>query len=209
MESIWQKTLFEIRSTTASQQPLATSGAISMIVAVYACSLIRMSLIISSAKKSRKGKDHLFSGSLRKVEESSQRLADLADKDTEVFQAFLGAFEIKGTNANEKKVRTAIIRARRLDSIRIPLQSADEIMKIFSLIHEIIPVCARNMLCDLAIAANMLHSSVINLNLIVKENARKLPEGERSKLESTGSKLVSKSKSDSKSISIRISGLTD
>src|SRR5918993_5101303 len=134
MKSVWQHTCADIRDTTASDQPLTTSGAISVMVAVYGCSLVRMAILLSSKKIKGKAKLLRVATILNNLEAASNSLSELADRDVAAFQGYLAAFKMPKDTDLKAKLRSATIRARRLEATRIPLQSGDEIMRTYVLV---------------------------------------------------------------------------
>ena len=208
MESVWNLRLADVRDTTVSDHPFATSGAIALISAVYGCSLLRMALSLSFKKIKGKAKLADAEAILQQLETASKVLSELADRDIRAFQGFLAAFHLPKDNDQKRRLRTATIRTRRIETTRIPLQGGDEIMKIIAMVDQLIPVCVPNLLCDLAAATNMLHSSVLNLAWTVHENARQLPADKMVVLHAAVQQLKKRSKAACGRINNRIAEIT-
>jgi formiminotetrahydrofolate cyclodeaminase len=204
MSSVWNSKLKDIRDDTASNKPTVTSGSVSVICAVYACSLVQMSLKISSQKISAKIRLKKITSIIQHVEHASAELSELADRDIGVFQNFLAAFALPVKTNEQKKLRETMIAIRRLETIRIPLKGAEEIIHLFPLIVESVPFCQHNLLSDLAVAANMLNNAVSNLLWNVKDNAAKLEEVQKLNLLRSAKHLASISASYAKQINRQV-----
>jgi len=174
-KSVWKHTLEKIRDSTASEQPFATSGAISLIVAVYGSSLVKMSLMLTLKKIRKQRTKADINNIIDQLDQSSASLCKLADKDIIAFHGFLGAIALTPKDEQTRKRRAAMIKSGRLASIRVPLESGIEILKLTDLIVAAVPLCATPLLCDLAVASNMIYTAVQNLGWSVKVNAAKLP----------------------------------
>ena len=207
MPSVWDSKLSDVRDETASTRPTATSGSISVICAVYACSLVQMSLKISSQKIGSKIKLKKISSILQQIEQSSSILSGLADEDIAVFQSFLSTFSLPEKTREQKKLRETMITIRRLETVRIPLKSTEEIMHLFPFILESVPFCQHNLLSDIAVASNILSSSVKNLLWNVKVNAAKLEKVQKQNLIRSAKHLMSLSATYSKDVNREIEDL--
>jgi len=209
MPSVWDSKLSDVRDETASTRPTATSGSISAICAVYACSLVQMALKISSQKIRSKIKLKKISIILQHVEQASSMLSGLADEDIAVFQSFLSTFTLPETTREQKKLRETMITIKRLETIRIPLKSTEEVMHLFPFIHESVPFCQHNLLSDIAVATNILNSSVRNLLWNVKVNAAKLEEVQKQNLIRSAKHLMSLSATYAKEVNRQIDNLLE
>ena len=209
MPSVWDSKLRDVRDETGSIKPTATSGSISVICAVYACSLVQMSLKISSQKISSKIKLKKIAAILQHIEQASSILSGLADEDIAVFQSFLATFALPETTREQKKLRETMITIRRFETVRIPLKSTEEIMRLFPYILESVPFCQHNLLSDIAVASNILNSSVRNLLWNVKVNAAKLEEVQKQNLIRSAKHLMSLSATYSKEVNRQINDLLD
>jgi formiminotetrahydrofolate cyclodeaminase len=216
MESIWKCTLEEIRISTGSDKPLATSGAVSIITAVYGCSLAIMALRLSAKSKTEGPTQRKRSGLIALIEQQALVLTNLADRDIAAFQTFLGVAGKVGKS--EKKQNTpehlntlmpssspAVLKnMSNLEVTRIPLLAALEIQKVFPLIVSGLPVCRRNLLCDLVAAANNCSCAVTNLVLSVSENARSMEPSKRAQLLRSGRKLENEARRTARLISVQV-----
>ena len=209
MQSVWDSKLSDVRDETASIRPTATSGSISVICAVYACSLVQMSLKISSQKIGSKIKLKKIGTILQHIEQASTSLSGLADEDIAVFHSFLSTFSLPETTREQKKLRETMITIRRLETLRIPLKSTEEIMRLFPFILASVPFCQHNLLSDIAVASNILNSSVRNLLWNVKVNAAKLNEVQRQNLIRSAKHLMSLSATYSKEVNLQIDDLLE
>ena len=190
MPSVWKSTLESIRISTASERPLATSGAVSIIVAVYGCSLALMALRLTLKGKVDRKTRLEIADLIRLIEEQSDLLRQLADRDIKAFQTFLAAVASKRRNTAKPRSAATTMNASVLEVTRIPLLSAAETEKIFPLLVKAVPLCRENLRCDLAAAANNCACAISNLVLNIAENANQLEPAMRAKLNRTGQKLV-------------------
>ena len=208
MKSAWHQTCAFIRDTTASDKPFATSGAISTMSAVYAVSLLRMSLILSQSKIKDRSKLLRLQEYLRELEAASKELSRLSDKDVQSFHSFLEALKIPKEPGTRSALRSATVRITRLESIRVPLQTSKEILKTLGSIRPLISVCSKGLLCDLLVAANLMCVSIINLGLNIIENSRALSPGKRDDLSSQVKLLNAKARAHLKKLQLEIGMIT-
>ncbi|RYF97072.1 MAG: hypothetical protein EOO02_21255 [Chitinophagaceae bacterium] len=184
METIWKWTLDELKTTTATDKPVATSGAITLVSAVYGCSLLLMTLSISLSKLRSKNAVDKVRQLLADTEQQSYALSKAADSDIGAFQLFLASFDLPADTESHKKLRREEIVQHRLESIRIPLEAAERITGLYSIIFDAIPLVSKNVLPDLASCANIFYSSICNLCWNVRVNSKKLSPDARIRLTS-------------------------
>jgi len=206
MFSVWNKTLQEIRETTASASPFATSVAISIISAVNACALLEMTMMIAAEKlnEGNKGKTSdrrqeagIVGSQVINIRAVSDTLAALADEDIRIFQTVLGSGSLKKNTRHNTALKEITI----LRSIRIPLQAAEEIMRVFPLINACAGKCPRNLLSDLPAAANLLEAAIKNLVLAIDANTKALQPSRRSNILESANRLLSYADSATQKIS--------
>jgi methenyltetrahydrofolate cyclohydrolase len=204
MKSVWQQTLKDIRETTASTRPFATSGSLSLIMAVYGCSLARMAISLSIQAGASQRRLQAMETINHRLSEASERLEALADRDVGAFQGYLAALRLPDNRADQKKRRAALISLRRIETVRVPLQGTEEILKLYPLIEQFLPWCKKSLVSDLAVASNMLNSSVVNLAWSILVNAQKLTGDSKVKIKSAAGKTVRASSSAAKAINRKV-----
>lgn len=180
MTTLWNKTLQEIRDTTASPRPFATSVAISLIAAVNGCALLEMSMVLAVAKAGRKKQNNNSSRTnvsgitarIIAIRAHSDRLAALADEDIRLFHSVISSAE----KSRDPGRQSAISQVAIFRSVRVPLQAIEEIIGVYPLISLCAKVCPDELLSDLPAASNLLEAAVNNLVIVVKSNTRHLPK---------------------------------
>ncbi|MET0299799.1 MAG: cyclodeaminase/cyclohydrolase family protein, partial [Flavitalea sp.] len=105
-----------------------------------------------------------------------------ADSDIGAFQLFLASFDLPADTDSHKKLRREEIVQHRLESIRIPLEAAERITSLYTIIFDAIPMVSKNVLPDLACCANIFYSCISNLAWNVKVNSKKLTADARIRL---------------------------
>jgi formiminotetrahydrofolate cyclodeaminase len=188
MQSVWKCTLASLRDSTGSDKPIATSGAISIIVAVYGCSLALMALKLSAKKKADRKTSLKRAQLTGLIKHQSQLLCELADRDISAFRTFLASSVARRPSpANEQPLSEQPSKTMRnasvLEVTRIPLIAAEEIEKVLPLLEMAVPLCKDNLRCDLAVAANNCFCAITNLVLSISQNATELEPSIEAKLE--------------------------
>jgi formiminotetrahydrofolate cyclodeaminase len=189
MRSVWAKTLKSVHETTASDKPFATSGAIVIITAVYACSLVLMTLKIATRKKHVSGRLDKIKALVEILQKQTTILASLADKDILVFQKYLTALQMPATTQSLNQ-RKAKIKKQKIQSALVPLETAKQITIIFPLLHAAIEFCPDSLLSDILTAANLLNTCLKSTVLNVEVNTVRMKQQEKDELLLTCKKLM-------------------
>ncbi len=191
MTTVWNKTLQQVRVTTAGAQPEATSVAVTIISAVYACSLLEMTMVLAAERLKTKPRESLQLEFIRRqiilIRERSDALAILADEDIRLFHDLLRSGLLKKRGRQPAALKEIGISR----SIRVPLKAMEHIAQLVLLLPAGLPVCPPKLRSDLPAAANLLEAAIKNLVLTVKANTSDLDINKRTNISRAVTLLLS------------------
>lgn len=208
MNTIWDKSLQDLRDSTASGSPVATAGAVSALSAVFGCSLLVMVLEIQVAKTNdqrRKRRAGLLLDEFRRL---MQELSSYPDQDISAFKSFMESFSLPEASRDQKELRIHSIRTNRLAVIDTPMRAALSILGCYPFVEKMIDITKGTLLADIATATQLLDASLQSLLWTVQVNIRDLDENTMKQIQRERKRIARSAREFSEKILDRIKALT-
>jgi formiminotetrahydrofolate cyclodeaminase len=208
MNTIWDKSLKELRDSTATDKPIATAGAVSTLGSVFGCSLLIMVLEILSAKTNDQRKKRKAGILITEFRKRMDELSAYPDQDIYVFKRFMDSFSLPDTSRHEKDLRINSIRKHRMEVIGIPMRAALSILDCYPYIEKMIELTNGSLLADIATGTQLLDASLQSLLWTVQVNTRDLDQKELKHIQRERKKIARAAREHSAKILDRIRAMT-
>ena len=164
----------------AARVPAPGGGAAAALSAAQAAALLSMVARYSTGKKYAEHAKTL-GAVLAESEAARDRAVRLAGEDTEAFAVVSDAYQLPKATAEEKAARTAAIQRALHEAARPPTATIVMAARLIELAETLLPVGNRNVITDVAVAAELASAAAscarlnveINLAGLAGEDARR------------------------------------
>ena len=208
MSTIWDKSLKELRESTASDKPIATAGAVSTLSATFGCALLVMVLEIQVAKINDQRKKRKALLLLDELRNKMSQLSSYPDQDITVFKTFIESFNMPEKNREQKDARVASIENHRRSVIDTPMRAAISILETYPVITKMIDITTGTLLADIACGTQLMEASLQSLLWTVQVNTRDLEEKEMKNIQRERKRIGRSAREQSEKILNLIKALT-
>ena len=162
----------EFLALLASDAPAPGGGGAAAIAASIASALTSMLANLTVGKKKFIEHEEEVKELLQQAENSRSRMLELAEADAEVFSAFMSCYRMPKDSEEEKALRAAAICQAAKQAAEIPLEIAEESLRIMRLTARLVQIGNPNVITDGAVSALLaraaLRSSVYNILVNLK-----------------------------------------
>ncbi len=162
----------EFLALLASAAPAPGGGGAAAIAAAIAAALTSMLANLTIGKKKFIDHEGEIKELLQQAEYSRSRMLELAEADAEVFSAFMSCYRMPKDNEEEKNLRAAAICQAAKQAAEIPLEIAEESLRIMRLTARLAQIGNPNVITDGAVSALLaraaLRSSAYNILVNLK-----------------------------------------
>jgi formiminotetrahydrofolate cyclodeaminase len=149
--SLWQHTLADIRDQTASASPTPGGGSIGAVTGTFGCGLVLMALEITAKRHPSPAlRDALAAGRTLLA-----RIADAADRDVALFDAYLAALRLP------KDERQTALSSAAVDATVGPLAAAEDLLAALDLAASALPLVTGSVVSDVHAGADILLGSLL------------------------------------------------
>lgn len=155
-DSLWDLTLRDALSSTASASPTPGGGSIAPITGAFGLGLVLMALEVTQAKTP----SEQLTTSLAHGHALLSELSAHADRDVAVFRAYMQALALPKSTAVEQAVRTSARQSAATDAARAPLAAAESCLLALELVESVHALVQRNIRSDLLAGADLLHGAL-------------------------------------------------
>ncbi len=173
-----EKTIDEFTAQLSSDSSSPGGGSVAALLGALSASLASMMANLTVNKKNYEDK---WDDSKKLAERMNIRRNDflsLIDKDASSFDAVIAAFKLPKETEEEKEFRTEKIQSGYLEAIKIPVEIAENSLKLFEDIEYIVKYGNKNVVTD-GIAAAMCADCAIKTSLLnVKINLKSVKDNE-------------------------------
>lgn len=171
---IWDFSLEEFRSGSASGEPTPAGVAIAAASASFALGLLAKVLQVSSRHKE-------FAGNLAKIDSfcdaartHSKRMLQFAEEDTAAFQSYMAGSRLPRSTDREREERHRAINAAVRDAIEIPLAAAQSAASALDICSQACAFTHTMVIADLGAAASLLFAAMRVFLTCADSNLRQL-----------------------------------
>jgi formiminotetrahydrofolate cyclodeaminase len=167
-ESLWDRSLRDVLSATASAAPTPGGGSVAPITGALGLALIVMALEVS-AKKQQSAE---LTGAITQGKALLNAIAEHADRDAAVFQSYMDARALPKSDREQQTTRSTAIQAAVLHAANVPLSAAEACLAALRYADSIAALVQRNVISDLVAGADILFGS---LQAVLRSVAINLP----------------------------------
>ena len=173
-----EQRVIDFVAATASKEPTPGGGAIAALTAATGAALAEMVANLTFGKKGYEEVQTEMEELQVKAEEIRERMLELSQADTDVFNIFMNALGLSKNTDEEKAIRTAAIQQAYKDAAMVPFEIGELAYQIFDLAELASQKGNQNLITDGIIAAINARAAVkaaflnvrINLSGIKDEN---------------------------------------
>src|SRR6516164_2939024 len=123
-DTLWTQSLAQFRDAVASDAPTPGGGSVAMVSAAFGLGLVVMALEITHKKQEPGPEADEVAGLLAKARALLARLAEHADEDVRVFDAYMSALRLPKQTDEEKAARKTAMQQALVNATRAPLAAA-------------------------------------------------------------------------------------
>lgn len=170
--SIWDWTAAELLQQTASDAPTPGGGAVAAASAALGMGLVLMALRVTA----RKRQDDALQPPIDAGQRLLERLSELADADTAVFQSYMDVLKLPRATEDEKTVRRAALQQAARDATEVPLTAAQAMLEALDLAAKASALSDAGIVSDVAAGAALLHGGLTAVLYNVDINLKSLKD---------------------------------
>ena len=183
------KPLYEFIEDVASSKPAPGGGSVAAAVGAMGAALVAMVCNLTIGKKKYSDVEEEMKKTLVESEKIKRKLEKLVDEDTKAFNNVMKAFSLPKETEDDKKKRIEEIQNSFKLAASIPLETAENCMKILDLAYIVAEKGNKNSITDAGVSALLAYTGVksailnVEINLasikdkkFVEENKRKIEE---------------------------------
>ncbi len=168
-DTLWTQTLSAFRDATASAEPTPGGGSVAMVSASLGLGLVIMALEIT-AKKPEPGSETKLAELLTEARELLAQLAQFADEDVAVFQAYMAALKLPKTTDEEKSKRKHAMGVALIHATTSPLKAGWACSRGLDIAERAADVSSVRVISDVGAGASLLQGAVSAVLLNVDIN---------------------------------------
>ena len=157
--SLWELSLHDALSRTASASPTPGGGSIAPITGAFGLGLVLMALEVTQAKA--KTPSEPLSASLGRGRALLAEISAHADRDVAVFRAYMQALALPKATAAEQAARSSARQNAAAEAARAPLTAAQACLSALELVESAQALVQRNIYSDLLAGADILHGALV------------------------------------------------
>lgn len=163
-------TLSELLEKTAANTPVPGGGSIAALHGAVAASLVEMVANLTIGKKGYEEKGAEMKDLASRAAYYRQKLAEDIDRDSDAFNQVMAAFRLPKQTGEEKETRRRAVQAAFETAVRVPLEVAEDALKIMALAEKAVSEGNKNAVTDAAVAAMTARTAVLSASYNVKIN---------------------------------------
>jgi formiminotetrahydrofolate cyclodeaminase len=176
------QTMAKYLDELADRVPAPGGGAAAALHAAQGAALVAMVARYTSGAKHTEH-SATVARILDRAEETRQQALGLVEQDAAAFGAVADAYQLPRSDEQEKAVRSAAIATALGFAARPPAAVIVSAYRIVALAEELLPIANRNVLTDVAAAADAARAAATTARVNVEINLRGIPdEAERNSL---------------------------
>ncbi|SCZ05310.1 cyclodeaminase/cyclohydrolase family protein [Alkaliphilus peptidifermentans] len=164
------KSLKEFLEETASNKPVPGGGSIAAMCGATAAALTGMVANLTIGKKKYAEVEELMKEIEEKTSDLRNKFIDDIDRDADSFNEVMDAFKLPKETDEEIVSRKKAIQEATKKAALVPLEVAEEALKIMSIIETVVESGNQNAVTDGAVAAMMARTAVLSALYNVKIN---------------------------------------
>jgi methenyltetrahydrofolate cyclohydrolase len=153
----------------AARIPAPGGGATAALHAAQAAALLAMVARYSNGPKYDAG---LMNRVVTEADELREDALALAEADANAFGAVAGAYRLPRATEQETSARSAAISSALADAARPPADVVRTALLLVSLAEDLLPAGNRNMITDVAAAAEAARAAAVTARLIIEVNLK-------------------------------------
>jgi len=174
-EKLTGMALHDFLSLLASNRPAPGGGTVAALEGALGASLARMVLALTEGKKKYASSQELVAELSPRTEELRLVLEDLADRDTEAFDAVSAAYALPKETDGEKETRANAVQQALKKSVGPPLAVMERAVEALSLVHRMLGGYNRSAASDLGVGVLSLQAAAQGawLNVLINLSGMK------------------------------------
>jgi formiminotetrahydrofolate cyclodeaminase len=165
----------------ASDKPVPGGGSVSAYTATLAAGLVAMVCRITLKKLENESDRVEINAMLKEAEDLQSRLLSLVDEDSKSFASLMDAYRLPKSTEEEKKIRSAQIQVRLKVAADVPLATAENSSRTFSLANGLAKFANQNIISDLQTSAHLAYAATIGALANVEINLASIKDEEYNK----------------------------
>ncbi|MDD4834670.1 MAG: cyclodeaminase/cyclohydrolase family protein [Lutispora sp.] len=163
---------------TASSAPVPGGGSVAALSAGLAAALTAMVANLTIGKKGYEGLEEEMRSIANEAAEYREKFLEYIDKDCESFNGVMAAFKLPKETEEEKEIRKNQIQAGLKSAALIPLEVAQNALKMMSIVEKAVEKGNKNAVTDGAVAAMMARTAALSALYNVKINLGSIKDAE-------------------------------
>jgi formiminotetrahydrofolate cyclodeaminase len=156
--TFWNATLAEFRAQVASNAPTPGGGSVASVCAALGMGLLQMALEIT--RRAATDDVATLDAWLAEARELSTRLVAHADRDADVFRAYMAALALARGTDDEKRARKQALAGAALAAAEAPLAATADMLAGLSLAEKALPRVKASVASDVLGGADLLGGSI-------------------------------------------------
>jgi methenyltetrahydrofolate cyclohydrolase len=164
--TIWSQSLAAFTDHTASDAPTPGGGSVSAVTASMGLSLVLMAVEIT-LNKTPEAALETYKTALALL---NSNIKKYADKDIEVFEAYMQALKMPKSDVAEKALRAAAMKEASVNATRIPLEAAQLMQEAMAITVKACPHIKKEVISDIGAGVYLLEASLKAVLLNVSIN---------------------------------------
>jgi methenyltetrahydrofolate cyclohydrolase len=180
-------TITEFLEKTAANTPVPGGGSVAALNAAVAASLVEMVANLTIGKKGFEEKKADMQDLASRAAGYRQKLAGDIDRDSDAFDGVMAAFRLPKQTEEEKEKRRRAVQAALETAARVPLEVAEDALKIMELAQKAVAEGNPNAVTDGTVAAMTARTAVLSALYNVKINLTSMTD--RSFVEKTSQRV--------------------
>ncbi|MCL1791416.1 MAG: cyclodeaminase/cyclohydrolase family protein [Peptococcaceae bacterium] len=143
----------------AGPSPTPGGGSAAAYSGALAAAMLSMAAQLTTEKDTDAKDLHKVEDIVREATVCLQRLKEGVQRDIAVFDAFMETLRLPHTTDAEKQDRGGKLRLAYFDATESPLSIAENALRVIELACDLAPICNRNVVSDVGVAAALAHGT--------------------------------------------------
>ena len=187
---VWEWTIDQFLTESASSAPVPGGGSVSTYVGTLAASMVCMVAKLTIGKEKYQEAEPQVKEILSQAESVLSLLKTGLSQDIAVFSNFMAVLKLPKSNETEKSVRAEKMQAALIGATDIPLGVSRNCLQILQLARELAPIGNIGAISDVGVAAYLAESALKSAWLSADINLTQIKDAEyRVRVKTEGTRL--------------------
>ena len=171
-----RETLDKYLEDAAARLPAPGGGSVSALTGALAAAMGAMAARFTLGKKKFKKVEPQVKSALDVLDKAMERLSQLVDEDTLVYEKVLGAYAMSKETEEQKKLRNEAIQSALREALSVPLEIARSARRVAETAAQMVDISNPMLITDVGVCAIMAEAACQGARLNVDINLNQITD---------------------------------